>query len=142
MLTSDQLRAARALLRWDQAQLASRSGVSIETVKRLEKIEGVLSATRVATIEALRAALERAGVEFIPENGGGAGLRLKKRNSSLGHARPSGPATDAVDVMERAIAKDRGSTRKDRLASVKETGEEVPQEEWERFEAADKKPSK
>ena len=78
MLSSDQVRAARALLRWDQSRLATASGVSIETVKRLEKLEGQLGATRVSTIDALRRALEAAGVDFIPENGGGAGVRLKK----------------------------------------------------------------
>ena len=78
MLTSDQLRAGRALVRWEQSRLAEAAGVSIETVKRLEKISGALGTTRVNTLHALKRALETAGVEFIPENGGGPGVRLKK----------------------------------------------------------------
>jgi transcriptional regulator with XRE-family HTH domain len=78
MLTSEQLRAARAILRWDQSHLAEASGVSAETIKRLEKMDGTLGSTRVDTLDKLRRALETAGVEFIPENGGGAGVRLRK----------------------------------------------------------------
>lgn len=78
MLTAEQLRAARALRRWDQAVLAERSGVSVETIKRLEKMDGRLTTTRVATLDALRTALEAAGVIFVAENGEGPGVRLKK----------------------------------------------------------------
>ncbi len=66
------------MLRMEQSALAAASGISVETVKRLERMEGQLSETRVATINALKSALEAAGVEFIAENGGGAGVRLKK----------------------------------------------------------------
>jgi transcriptional regulator with XRE-family HTH domain len=62
---------------WSQEELASRSGVSVPTVKRLEAQGGEVGG-REATSEKLRAALEAAGVEFIPENGGGAGARLRK----------------------------------------------------------------
>lgn len=78
MLTAEQVRAARALLRMEQKELAERAGVSLPSIKRLEQMEGTLTATRVSTIEAIRAALEKAGVRFIPENGGGAGVRLAK----------------------------------------------------------------
>lgn len=78
MITSEQLRAARALLQWDQKRLASASKVSTATIKRLEPLSGPLRANQV-TIEALRSALEAAGVEFIPENGGGPGVRLVRR---------------------------------------------------------------
>ena len=73
----EQVKAARALLRWSQNDLAEASGVSIPTVKRLEATTGDLGG-RAATVEAIRSALETAGVEFIPSNGGGAGVRLKK----------------------------------------------------------------
>lgn len=76
-ITSEQLRAARALLQWDQKTLAAKSKVSIATIKRLEPQSGPLRANQV-TIEALRRALETAGVEFIPQNGGGPGVRLAK----------------------------------------------------------------
>ncbi|MCG8506829.1 MAG: transcriptional regulator [Sphingomonadales bacterium] len=76
-LTSDQIRAARATLRWDQADLTDKSGVSLATIKRLEKMTGVVSANRV-TIEAIVRAFEEAGIDFIDENGGGPGVRLRK----------------------------------------------------------------
>ncbi len=77
-LTSEQVRAARMLLRWEQKDLATASGVSLPSIKRLETQPGELGA-QDRTIQALVRALEKAGVEFIPENGGGAGVRLAKR---------------------------------------------------------------
>lgn len=53
------------------------SGVSNPTIRRLEAMSGELSG-HTSTIRALQAALEAAGVQFIPENGGGAGVRLAK----------------------------------------------------------------
>jgi transcriptional regulator with XRE-family HTH domain len=79
ILTAAQLRAARAMLRMDQADLASAAGVSVETIKRLEKMEGNLSAVRVDTLEAITAVLEEGGVEFIDSDNGGAGVRLTPR---------------------------------------------------------------
>jgi predicted transcriptional regulator len=73
-----QIKAARALLGWSQDDLAAHSGVSAPTVKRLEAAEGDIGG-RAETGEALVAALQEAGIEFIAENGGGAGLRLAKR---------------------------------------------------------------
>lgn len=73
----EQVKAARALLRWSQTDLAEASGVSLPTIKRLEATEGELGG-RAATVEAIHSALENAGVQFIPENGGGAGVRLRK----------------------------------------------------------------
>jgi transcriptional regulator with XRE-family HTH domain len=72
-----QVKAARALLAWSQNDLAGRSGVSTPTIKRLESVDGDLGGTST-TGEKIAAALEAAGVEFIPENGGGAGVRLCK----------------------------------------------------------------
>lgn len=77
MLTSEQIRAARMLLRWEQKDLAERSGVSLPSIKRLETKPGQISAHQ-STLEAIQAALEAAGVHFITENGGGAGVRLRK----------------------------------------------------------------
>ncbi|MCA1375683.1 MULTISPECIES: helix-turn-helix transcriptional regulator [Bradyrhizobium] len=73
-----QIKAARALLGWSQDDLATQSGVSVPTVKRLEAADGEVGG-RAETGDALVAALEKAGVEFIPENGGGAGVRMRKR---------------------------------------------------------------
>ena len=76
-LTSELIRAARALLRWEQRDLSEASSVSLPTVKRLEAKQGVLGAHR-STIALLQRALEQAGIEFIGENGGGPGVRLRK----------------------------------------------------------------
>jgi transcriptional regulator with XRE-family HTH domain len=77
-LTSELVRAARALLRWEQRHLADASLVSLPTVKRLESKPGKLVA-HAPTLAALTRALEAAGVEFIDENGGGPGVRFRKR---------------------------------------------------------------
>lgn len=72
-----QVKAARALLGWSQADLASASGISEPTIKRLEANDGPLGGA-ASTCEAIGAAFEDADVEFIAENGGGAGVRLRK----------------------------------------------------------------
>ena len=73
-----QVKAARALLSWSQEQLASAANISIPTVKRLEAQDGPLGG-RNETGAKIRMALETAGVDFIDENGGGPGVRLRKR---------------------------------------------------------------
>ena len=77
MLSSDQIRGARAVLRLSQADLAKAADVSLETIKRLETMDGQLK-VRLDTLTRIKKALEKAGVEFIDENGGGAGVRLRK----------------------------------------------------------------
>jgi transcriptional regulator with XRE-family HTH domain len=72
-----QIKAARALLGWSQDQLASAANVSVPTIKRLEAQDGPLGG-RTDTGDKIEAALEMAGIEFIDENGGGVGVRLKK----------------------------------------------------------------
>ncbi len=76
-LTGGQIRMARGYLRWSAADLAERSGVGLSTVKRAEASDG-LPPVNVPNLAAIQRALEAAGVEFIPENGGGAGVRLRK----------------------------------------------------------------
>ena len=73
-----QIKAARALLAWSQEQLAAAADVSIPTIKRLEARDGPLGG-RSETGSKIRWALEAAGVDFIDENGGGPGARLRKR---------------------------------------------------------------
>jgi DNA-binding XRE family transcriptional regulator len=73
-----QVKAARALLAWSQEQLAAAADVSIPTIKRLEAHDGPLGG-RSETRFKIRSALEAAGIEFIEENGGGPGARLRKR---------------------------------------------------------------
>ena len=77
-LTSAQIRAARALVRWSAEDLARESAVGVTTIRRAELTEAETSMT-AANNAAVRRALEAAGVEFIEENGGGPGVRLRKR---------------------------------------------------------------
>jgi len=74
-----QIKAARALLAWSQEELAAAAHVSIPTIKRLEARDGPLGG-RSETGNRIRRALEVAGVEFINENGGGPGVRLRARS--------------------------------------------------------------
>lgn len=76
MLTPAQSRAARALLDWSQDQLASASHLGLSTVRDFEKGRRVPSHNNLA---AMVRALEDAGLQFIPENGGGAGIRFRNR---------------------------------------------------------------
>jgi transcriptional regulator with XRE-family HTH domain len=79
MITGHQLAAARVLLGMTQRDVATRANVTLGTLRRIEG-----SADRAwgmpDNVDAVRAALEAAGVQFIPENGGGAGVRLRKRS--------------------------------------------------------------
>lgn len=77
MISTRQVKAARALLAWSQADLAKASQVSEPTIARLESQDGELGG-RADTAAKIVAALEVAGVEFIAENGGGPGVRLRK----------------------------------------------------------------
>jgi predicted transcriptional regulator len=72
-----QVKAARALLGWSQDDLAKAAEVSIPTIKRLEAFDGPLGG-RGETADRIVSAIRSAGVEFIDENGGGPGVRLRK----------------------------------------------------------------
>jgi hypothetical protein len=76
-LTSAQIRAARALVRWRAQDLARESSVGVATIRRAELTDDMTSMTAANDL-AVRRALEAAGVEFIAENGGGPGVRLRK----------------------------------------------------------------
>jgi transcriptional regulator with XRE-family HTH domain len=78
MLYCSQIRAARALLDWKQADLAKASKIGLATIQRLEKGQGIVSG-HVTTVVQIQTALEKAGVVFLaPDNGGGPGARLKR----------------------------------------------------------------
>ena len=77
-LTGAQIRAARALLKWSAADLARHCALGVNTIRRAEIAEDATSLT-IANELAIRRTLELAGVEFIDENGGGPGVRLRKR---------------------------------------------------------------
>jgi predicted transcriptional regulator len=75
MISPEQCRAARGLLDWSQQELANKAAVGIVTVRQLE---AGTHEPRRATLDVVRRAFEKAGVEFIDENGGGPGVRLRK----------------------------------------------------------------
>ena len=77
-LSSSQIRAARGLLRWSAIDLAREASLGLATIKRAESAADETSMTAANDL-AVRRALEAAGVEFIEENGGGPGVRLRER---------------------------------------------------------------
>ena len=70
-----QCRAARALIGMTQTELAEAAGFGLSTIVDFEKERRIVSDT---AISGMTEALEKSGVQFIPENGGGAGVRLQK----------------------------------------------------------------
>jgi predicted transcriptional regulator len=81
MLSSSQIRGARAILRLGQAELAEAADISLETVKRIESMEGELK-IRLDTLTKIKTALEKAGIEFIAENGAERACVCEKRSAS------------------------------------------------------------
>jgi transcriptional regulator with XRE-family HTH domain len=79
MLTGEQVRAARAMLDWEQSELAERANISVKTVKRMEATSGHIDARSIYSV---KTALERAGIEFLDGDGDwrsrGEGLRFCK----------------------------------------------------------------
>ena len=73
VISGRQIRAARALLGWSREKLCEETGMSWSTLARLE--QGAAD-PRVSTVEAVQAALERAGIEFVSGEGKGEGVRL------------------------------------------------------------------
>jgi hypothetical protein len=78
-LASSQIRAARSLIRWRAEDLARESAVGVATIRRAELTDQQTSLTAANDL-AIRRALEAAGIEFIDENGGGVGVRLREPN--------------------------------------------------------------
>ena len=78
-LTGFQIRAARALVKWSAEGLAQQSSVSLRTIRRAELSDHQTSMTAPNDL-AIRRAFEGAGIDFIDENGGGPGVRLRKRH--------------------------------------------------------------
>ncbi|NZD62917.1 hypothetical protein HX900_17575 [Rhizobium sp. WYCCWR 11290] len=132
MLTSDQIRAARAMLRMEQTTLADLANVSSETIKRLEKMDGEVRANE-ATIGSIRLALERRGIVFVEENkdspAAGPGVRLRRDiateewNKNLAEVLAAISArardVDFQDVLEEYLDRD-GETRFVRLDNIDE----------------------
>jgi hypothetical protein len=84
-ISSAQLRAARALIRWTALDLAKASKVGVATIRRAEVMDGEIPVT-LPNEAAIRSALEGAGIEFIEDNGGGEGVRFRRSRkiTSLG----------------------------------------------------------
>jgi DNA-binding XRE family transcriptional regulator len=78
MITSRQIRGARALRGWSQQQLADKAIVSLNAVARLEK--GIVD-SRISTVQAIQKALVKAGIEFLDADQKGEGVRLKSPKS-------------------------------------------------------------
>lgn len=78
MISSDQIRAAKAILRWSGEDLAKRSGVSLSTIRRVEGSSGVPESQNIRTLMAIKLALENGGVEFIGTPEDRPGVRLIK----------------------------------------------------------------
>jgi transcriptional regulator with XRE-family HTH domain len=76
MPSIEQIRAARGLLGWSQSELARRAGLSLPTIKRVES--GVGAKVSEEARARIQDALEKGGVRFIEQNGGGPGVRLKR----------------------------------------------------------------
>lgn len=81
VLLSEQIKAARVLLGWDQAELAAHAQLGVATVKRIEARPGVVGGT-MDTVVRMKRALEDAGVEFIGGPGDGPGVRLWKSSDT------------------------------------------------------------
>jgi len=87
LVSTRQIKAARALLGWSQGDLAQKSGVSEPTIARLEAIDGDLGG-RESTSQKILNAIESAGIKFFDENGGGEGVRLLKPRKRVSRTRP------------------------------------------------------
>ena len=77
MISSDQIRAAKAILRWSGEDLAQRAGVSLSTIRRVESSVGIPEAQNMKTLVSIKRALEDGGVEFIGTPDDRPGVRLK-----------------------------------------------------------------
>ena len=78
MITSGQIKAARSLLGWTARELASKAEVGFSTLIRIESLAGVPN-SHVKTLEAIKIALENAGIEFIGTPDDRPGVRLKNK---------------------------------------------------------------
>jgi hypothetical protein len=90
------------MLRWDQAQLALAAEISVETIKRIERLDGDLASTKAGTLQAIQRALEAAGVVFLSSGAlldGGPGVRLQIT------ANTSEELTDKIDAIEGQLAR-------------------------------------
>jgi transcriptional regulator with XRE-family HTH domain len=104
MISAAQLRAARALLSFDQRTLAELSGLSVPTIQRMEASEGVIRGTVDSLMKLVRA-LDMAGIELIGEGvisaAGGRGVRLKEPAAARANANPRSQRPPAGALASR-----------------------------------------
>lgn len=79
-MTGNQFKAARALVGMEQVVLAEKAGLSVNTIRNMEATGAAVMRIRLDTLHKAKAALESAGVEFIAENDGGPGVRLRRKH--------------------------------------------------------------
>ena len=113
MITSNQLRAARALLNIDQRQTAGLADLSVPTIQRMEASEGVVRGN-VDSLMKLVSALENAGIELInpgvPSVTGGRGVRLREHVAKP-KTKTTGSKSPFLSGHERAVISPTWSTR-------------------------------
>lgn len=80
MITPKQVKAARLFLDWEQRDLAEQAKVSLPTIQRMEKLG--MERSQAGNVQRVQRALESGGIEFIAENGGGVGVRLKAKGEA------------------------------------------------------------
>lgn len=76
-MQASQIRAARAMLEWSQSELSVKTGVAPGVIEKMEASDAGLRQCSKDAVAAVTSVMESAGIQFIPENGGGAGVRLK-----------------------------------------------------------------
>jgi predicted transcriptional regulator len=81
LVITHQIKAARSLIGWEQHQLALHAGIAISTVRRLEGLKGPIGA-HFETVEKIRRAFEKAGIEFIGNPSPGVRLRSVEESSA------------------------------------------------------------
>jgi transcriptional regulator with XRE-family HTH domain len=81
-ITSDQIRAAKAMLRWSGETLATEAGVSLSSIRRVEAAQGLPEAQTLRTVLAIKSALEEAGIEFIGTPEDAPGVRMRANHKS------------------------------------------------------------
>ncbi len=77
MISSEQIRAARALIRWSALDLAQNTGIGVATIRRIEMADGIPS-SNAKTLDQIQKTFEAAGIEFVGTPEDSPGVRLKK----------------------------------------------------------------
>jgi transcriptional regulator with XRE-family HTH domain len=99
-----QCQMARAALGWGVRELAAAAKVSVDTLARFERGE----ALKERTVEAIQRALEEAGIDFIPENGGGVGVRFRTPAVAPAQSASAAKPTKATKTVPRKKTRKRG----------------------------------